>query len=213
MCLIFALIFLFVPWQVAYLGCWVIHLYTCASLNQADDFPGSLLTPGDSVIPLIRVRDADADTEGGDEYSRIHNRESQQASGPNHQYRINNRNHSMYILLLMTWLLPLATPVLAVWVRTLFTAGLTTPFDGDHNFLNVAPFLVLVDFASWNTGPLFERQRRVIGFFLRSGVNRSPDSKKYCQFGGVSQFLPAPPSLSALDTLTVFLTPLKLPSA
>ena len=58
------------------------------------------------------------------------------------------QNEREHLLLLMTWLLPLAAPVLAVWVRTLFTAGLTTPFDGDHNVLYVAPFLVLVD-PSW----------------------------------------------------------------
>ena len=51
----------------------------------------------------------------------------------------------------MTWLLPLAAPVLVVWVRTLYTAGLTTPFDGDHNVLNVAPYLILVD-SSWGWG-------------------------------------------------------------
>ena len=53
---------------------------------------------------------------------------------------------------MMTWLLPLAAPVLAVWVRTLFTAGFTTPFDGDHNVLYVLPFVILVDSAwgrSW----------------------------------------------------------------
>ncbi|KAF9464808.1 GPI-inositol-deacylase [Collybia nuda] len=148
MCLIFALIFLLVPWQVAYLGCWVIHLYTCASLNQPDSFPGGSLTPGVAAIPLIRVHDTDADSED----------DSQTVPVRDEQYRINNRNHNMHLLLLMTWLLPLAAPVLAVWVRTLFTAGFTTPFDGDHNFLNVAPFLILVDFASWNAGPLFERQ-------------------------------------------------------
>ena len=59
----------------------------------------------------------------------------------------------------MTWLLPLAAPVLAVWVRTLFTAGFTTPFNGDHNVLYVIPFLVLVDplwgrswMWNWQTG-------------------------------------------------------------
>lgn len=64
----------------------------------------------------------------------------------------------------MTWLLPLAAPVLAVWVRTLLTAGLTTPFDGDHNFLAVVPFLVLTDFASWTPGRLFERPRSNLRF-------------------------------------------------
>ena len=56
-----------------------------------------------------------------------------------------------HLLLLMTWLLPLAAPVLAVWVRTLYTAGITTPFDGDHNVLNVLPYLVLVD-GAWGCG-------------------------------------------------------------
>jgi len=32
-------------------------------------------------------------------------------------------------------------------VRTLATAGWATPFDGDHNFLYVAPFLFFVDWA------------------------------------------------------------------
>ena len=45
----------------------------------------------------------------------------------------------------MTWLLPLVAPVLAVWVRTIQTAGYTTPFNGDHNVFKVLPVLVLVD--------------------------------------------------------------------
>jgi len=53
-----------------------------------------------------------------------------------------------HALLLLFWLLPLVAPVLAVWVRTLATAGLTTPFDGDHDVFAVASFLLLVDFAS-----------------------------------------------------------------
>jgi len=74
-------------------------------------------------------------------------------------YNGDDHHHNKHLLLLMTWLLPLVVPTLAVWVRTLATAGLTTPFDGDHFFPKVAPFLVLVDFASWTTGPLFEKQR------------------------------------------------------
>lgn len=61
----------------------------------------------------------------------------------------------------MTWLLPLVAPILAVWVRTLATAGIVTPFDGDHNFLNAVPFVVLVDFASWTTGPLLIKDTSV----------------------------------------------------
>ena len=65
----------------------------------------------------------------------------------------------MTILLLIFWLLPLVAPVLAVWVRTLATAGLTTPFDGDHDVLASASFLLFVDFASNTTVPPFERAR------------------------------------------------------
>ena len=37
-----------------------------------------------------------------------------------------NGNYNMHLMLLMTWLLPLTCPVLAVWVRTLASAGITT---------------------------------------------------------------------------------------
>lgn len=57
-------------------------------------------------------------------------------------------HENTHLLLLITWLLPLSMPVLAVWVRTLMTAGYTAPFNGDHNVFKVAPFLVLVEFAS-----------------------------------------------------------------
>lgn len=61
----------------------------------------------------------------------------------------------------MTWLLPLAAPILAVWVRTLFTAGFTTPFDGGHNFLRVLPFLMLVD-PGWGFNWLRTRTRHIL---------------------------------------------------
>jgi GPI inositol-deacylase len=153
--LIFLLIFLFVPWQVAYLGCWLIHLFTCATLTQLDT--NSNAVPTRAVIPLIRVRDTDDDAAQDEEPVEVTNHEAQRESSPT--YTTDSDNHNMHLLLLMTWLLPLTAPVLAVWVRTLVTAGLTTPFDGDHDFLNVAPFLIFVDFASWHSGALFERQR------------------------------------------------------
>ncbi|GAW00800.1 PGAP1-domain-containing protein [Lentinula edodes] len=53
----------------------------------------------------------------------------------------------------------ITAPVLVVWVRTLVTAGLSTPFDGDHFFLNVAPFMILVDYASWTSNPLLQKHR------------------------------------------------------
>ncbi|KAJ7498547.1 PGAP1-like protein-domain-containing protein [Mycena latifolia] len=143
--LIFLLIFLFVPWQVAFLGCWMIHLYNCAVAHVHVSQLASI--PETVAIPLLRRRSA-----GGTVA------EEPRRPAPPPPHIASNHNHNMHLLLLMTWLLPLAAPVLVVWVRTLAVAGLTTPFDGDHFFLGVAPFLVLVDFASWTNGRIFEKQ-------------------------------------------------------
>ena len=67
------------------------------------------------------------------------------------------------MLLLLTWLLPLTAPVLVVWVRTLATAGpiaLDSIDTGDHNFLSVAPYLILVEYASWARGSLLLPQNK-----------------------------------------------------
>lgn len=153
--LIFILIFLLVPWQVAYLGCWLIHLFTCSISARHISFV-PLAETAARAIPLIRTPHSGEDVPDVKRVE-VQNYESQRAS--TQKYIIDNHNHNMHLLLLMTWLLPLVAPVLAVWVRTLATAGLTTPFDGDHDFFNIAPFLILVDFASWNRNILFERQR------------------------------------------------------
>ncbi|KAJ7228247.1 PGAP1-like protein-domain-containing protein [Mycena pura] len=144
MCLIFLLVFLVVPWQVAFLGCWAIHLYNCAVSQVYVKHLASI--PDTVAIPLLRR--AGAEGEEGAEAPR---------RPPPPPHIAGNHNHSMHLLLLMTWLLPLAAPVLVVWVRTLAVAGLTTPFDGDHFVLSAAPFLLVVDFASWTNGPVFER--------------------------------------------------------
>lgn len=101
-----------VPSQVAFLVCFLIHLFTCAM-----------------HAPSASPTDAEADA-----YAQ-----------------------KTHILLLLFWLLPLEAPVLAVWVRTLATAGLTTPFDGDHDVLAVVNFLLFVDFASSSVTPVFGR--------------------------------------------------------
>lgn len=80
---------------------------------------------------------------------------------PDHYYR------DRHILLLMTWLLPLVIPVLAVWVRTFMTTGYTVPFDGDHNFLNITPFLLLVDSSS-NRIPKFSKERYIAPCLLQN---------------------------------------------
>ncbi|KAJ3826754.1 PGAP1-like protein-domain-containing protein [Lentinula raphanica] len=146
-CFIFALIFFLIPWQVAYLCCWLIHLQSCASDRFLSPEPVTHIC---TAIPLLgRSRDETGSPSG-----------SREGSGPpsrNDSHLISNRHHRAHLLLLMTWLLPLAAPVLVVWVRTLITAGLSTPFDGDHFFLNVAPFMILVDYASWTSKPLLEK--------------------------------------------------------
>lgn len=122
-------VFLFIPWQVTYLGCWMLHFHTCGSSMQMLELQGAgRVGPGTTDVKEIKQ---------------------------------NNLNHNLHLLLLMTWLLPLTAPVLAVWVRTLLTAGYTTPFDGDHNFLAVLPFLILADFSSWAPGKLFDTSRCV----------------------------------------------------
>jgi len=70
-----------------------------------------------------------------------------------------NLHHRHMLLLLMTWTLPVVAPVLIVWARTLYTAGLTTPFDGDHNPIRVTPWLALTEFASNTSVPLFRKAR------------------------------------------------------
>lgn len=139
--LILILIFVFVPWQVAFLGCWTIHLHTCATLRSKP----SLVEPG-AAIPLLGRSRQESDVS-----PLTHPEATTRSTNQSHpstdamSFGLHSYHRNMHILLLMTWLLPLVAPVLAVWVRTLMTAGFTVPFDGDHNFLNVAPFLLLVD--------------------------------------------------------------------
>ncbi|KZP13457.1 PGAP1-domain-containing protein [Athelia psychrophila] len=138
--IIFLLIFLFLPWQIAFLGCWIIHLYTCAtSQPEGEGTDRADFVTGDSLPAYMRP------------------------------YSVNEHNHNMLLLLWMTWLLPLVAPVLAVWVRTLITAGLTVPFEGDHNFLNVAPFIVFVEFLSSRRLRITKNCRSVERSFARGG--------------------------------------------
>ncbi|KAI9459683.1 PGAP1-like protein-domain-containing protein [Lactarius psammicola] len=113
MLLILLLIALVVPWQVAFLGCWIIHLVTCATHDPPA--PGDVPTPpptrprSPSPAPAIRYPPT-------------------AAPQPPHD--------AEHALLLLTWLLPLTAPVLAVWARTLATAGLRAAGDGgDHKCL------------------------------------------------------------------------------
>lgn len=134
MLLILLLVAVILPWQVAFLGCWVIHLVTCATY-VTPAVPGEATTPPRSLSP-----------------SR--NSSSAPPLGPRHE--------ADHVLLLLTWLLPLAAPVLAVWVRTLATGGLIALDSigmGDHNFLSVAPYLILVEYASSTRDSLLPRNK------------------------------------------------------
>jgi hypothetical protein len=67
-----------------------------------------------------------------------------------------------HVLLFLMWLLPLAAPLLAVWVRALVISGPTVLGNfgrGDHSFLSDAPYLILVDYASWTRLALLSRDR------------------------------------------------------
>jgi len=145
--LICLVIFVFVPWQVAYVGCWLLHLHNCAS--SAEHSLGE--NANVEAVPLIMRPGRNA--EDPDQVPPPRERAPLDVV----RTKRDNLNHNLHILVLMTWLLPLTAPVLAVWVRTLLTAGYTTPFDGDHNFLAVLPFLIFADFASWAPGRLFEK--------------------------------------------------------
>jgi len=137
--IVFLLIFFLVPWQVAFLGSYLILFHTTVSSSSSwrrishksksssfSTFPPS---PSSSPPPPPSRSNSHTRTEG-------------QLSN-----QIHNHTFLTYFLLLTTLLLPLSAPVLAVWVRTLSTAGYTTPFDGDHNFLYVSPWLLVVDWA------------------------------------------------------------------
>ena len=120
MLLILLLIALFLPWQIAFLGCWALHLVTCATYVPAPP-PGDAPTPPPRSTQSPHLRTA--------------------RSAP---------HDAQHILLLLTCLLTLTAPILAVWARTLVTAGVSAAITAaDHNVWAVAPYLVLVDFASW----------------------------------------------------------------
>ena len=137
----FLLIFFFVPWQVAFLVSYLILFYTtvsssCSALpwrrgsHKYKDSSFSTYPPSPSSPPFPPSR------------SNSHIRTASHLSN-----QIHNHTLLTYLLLLTTLLLPLSAPVLAVWVRTLSTAGYVTPFNGDHNFLYVAPWLLVADWA------------------------------------------------------------------
>lgn len=53
-------------------------------------------------------------------------------------------NYNFSILMIMLWVLPINVPILIVFVHN-FNLSWTTPFSSHHNFLAVAPILVLIE--------------------------------------------------------------------
>ncbi|KAG1905635.1 PGAP1-like protein-domain-containing protein [Suillus fuscotomentosus] len=155
------LVFVVVPWQIAFMGCWLIHLHTCASSAHRKPYPGSVpslrSTPIESLPLRERLDGREDNTKGTgpEEIKPSEEPEIQDACRVRNLATVTDTlnatqtyHENTHLLLLITWLLPLSMPVLAVWMRTLMTAGYTAPFNGDHNVFKVAPFLVLVEFAS-----------------------------------------------------------------
>ncbi|KAK7696278.1 hypothetical protein QCA50_000932 [Cerrena zonata] len=158
MAVVFLIIFVVVPWQVAYLGCWIFQFYITITSEKPIQPSGS-----PSAIPLMSRMTGQTSSPTEDEYADISPTVSTMPSTEIKHSDVDRENRSNeYLLLLMTWLLPLAAPILAVWVRTLATAGLTTPFDGDHNFLYVAPFVLLLDLGPAASGFLCTRSEHVV---------------------------------------------------
>ncbi|KAH7887392.1 PGAP1-like protein-domain-containing protein [Phlebopus sp. FC_14] len=175
MFLILLMISLFIPWQVAFLGCWFVQLFNCASTRgrALKPYPGSTPTVTSTPTESIPLREhpQDNDTLDGkvDDRKLLGNQVSNRFSSSDgvcdggapiegitaHSLPLND-----HVLLLMTWLLPLVGPVLVVWVRTLQTAGYTTPFNGDHNIFKITPVLCLIDYLGRGQTPEVKRMGR-----------------------------------------------------
>lgn len=159
------LVFLVVPWQIAFMGCWSIHLHTCASSAHRKPYPGIVPSVQSTPIePRERFDGCEVDMQGI-EPKEIEPSEQQDVRQAQNLATITDTldatqayHENTHLLLLMTWLLPLSMPVLAVWVRTLMTAGYTAPFNGDHNVFKIAPFLVLVEFTSHRKSALLSHR-------------------------------------------------------
>ena len=137
---VFLSIFFLIPWQVAFLGSYLIIFNTTVSSFSSPSSWKISHKPKDSSFRTYPLSPSSPPFPSS--RSNSHTRTERHLST-----RIHNHTLLTYFLLLTTLLLPLSAPVLAVWVRTLLTAGYTTPFDGDHNFLYVAPWLLVADWA------------------------------------------------------------------
>ncbi|KZT71514.1 PGAP1-domain-containing protein [Daedalea quercina L-15889] len=144
MLFVFMLIVVFIPWQVAFLCAWIYHFHTCATTGAVlRSVSGN--RPKEQAIPLMSREESNNPTSPT----------PTSPTSPSFDTLVSRHNMDKHILLLMTWLLPIAAPVLAVWVRTLAGSGLEAVWgagsgwgwSSDRNVLIVAPWLVLVEWA------------------------------------------------------------------
>lgn len=63
------------------------------------------------------------------------------------------RAQRLHILLFLTVLVPLVTPVLVVWWRTVLTAGLFAPFPGDRNIFKLFFIICLAESTDHELSP------------------------------------------------------------
>lgn len=173
--LVLLLVATVIPHQVAFVISWLMVLWTSASKSKpaasANEFASTPPNRQDSSsrdtleppIPLSSIRAASP--------SPTRRRSSPEPgmpkSGPaavaassppmgdalSSSGLSNDHTLVQHVLLLQAFLLPTQAPVLAVWIRTLVTAGFTTPFDGDHNIFLAVFWLTLaeavVNGANW----------------------------------------------------------------
>jgi GPI inositol-deacylase len=133
---ILVLVWTLVPYQVAFLATFSLHLASASTPKAPPPTSNSYVRLTNRSRSLSRsARSRSPSTSPSLATLKLH----QDAA------RLAQDGH---LLLLLLWLLPFAAPVLAVWIRTLQTAGLTVPFDGDHNILSILPWLLLGEAAA-----------------------------------------------------------------
>lgn len=124
------------PYQVAFLATFTLHIASTSTPKSPPPASTSYVRLKDrSRSPTRTARSRSPST-------------SPSLATLKHHQDVTRLAQDDHLLLLLLWLLPFAAPVLAVWVRTLQTAGVTVPFDGDHNILNVLPWLLLGEAAA-----------------------------------------------------------------
>jgi glycosylphosphatidylinositol deacylase len=133
---ILVVVWTLVPYQVAFLATFFLHIASASTPRVPPPTSNSYVRLTDrSRSPARSVRSRSPSISPSLATLKLHQGATRLAQDE-------------HLLLLLLWLLPFAAPVLAVWVRTLQTAGFTIPFDGDHNILSVLPWLLLGEAAA-----------------------------------------------------------------